>query len=283
MIPTPAPPRRRLRLSRLATYTALILGSLAFLAPFFWQIRSSLLPLADVFAYPPIWLPQDPLWSNYVEIFSIIPFATYYTNTLVLVAINIVGTLISNICIAFALARIPFKGRKTLFALSIGTLMLPTAVTMIPTYIEWGWLGGLNSFLPLTVPSFFGNAFFIFLLVQFFRGIPKEFDEAAFVDGASYPQILVRLILPMAQPALAVVVIFTFLNTWNDFMGPLLYLNDSNLFTLALGLKSLLSSYNSYWHLLMAASTLVVIPLIVVFFFAQKSFVEGLTAGGLKG
>jgi len=262
---------------------ALILGSLAFLAPFFWQIRSSLLPLADVFAYPPVWLPEEPLWSNYVEIFSIIPFATYYGNTLLLVAINIVGTLISNTCIAFALARIPFKGRKTLFALSIGTLMLPTAVTMIPTYIEWGWLGGLNSFLPLTVPSFFGNAFFIFLLVQFFRGIPKEFDEAAFVDGASYPQILVKLILPMARPALAVVVIFTFLNTWNDFMGPLLYLNDSNLFTLALGLKSLLSSYNSYWHLLMAASTLVVIPLIVVFFFAQKSFVEGLTAGGLKG
>lgn len=268
---------------RIATYAALVLGSLAFLAPFFWQIRSSLLPLQSVFAYPPIWWPEEPLWTNYIDIFSIIPFATYYANTLFLVAVNIVGTLVSNTCIAFALARIPFKGRKTLFALSIGTLMLPTAVTMIPTYIEWGWLGGLNSFLPLIVPSFFGNAFFIFLLVQFFRGIPKEFDEAAFVDGASYPQILVKLILPMARPALAVVVIFTFLNTWNDFMGPLLYLNDSNLFTLALGLKSLLSSYNSYWHLLMAASTLVVIPLIVVFFFAQKSFVEGLTAGGLKG
>lgn len=268
---------------RIATYTALVLGSLAFLAPFFWQIRSSLLPLQSVFAYPPIWWPEEPLWTNYVDIFSIIAFATYYGNTLFLVAVNIVGTLVSNTCIAFALARIPFKGRKTLFALSIGTLMLPTAVTMIPTYIEWGWLGGLNSFLPLMVPSFFGNAFFIFLLVQFFRGIPKEFDEAAFVDGASYPQILLRVLLPMARPALAVVVIFTFLNTWNDFMGPLLYLNDSNLFTLALGLKSLLSSYNSYWHLLMAASTLVVIPLILVFFFAQKSFVEGLTAGGLKG
>jgi multiple sugar transport system permease protein len=270
-------------LPRAAVWTALVLGSLAFLAPFLWQIRSSLLPMAAVFSYPPIWVPSEPRWQNYVEIFSIIPFATYYANTLFLVAVNIVGTLISNACIAFALARIPFKGRKTLFALSLGTLMLPTAVTMIPTYIEWSWLGGLNSFWPLTVPAFFGNAFFIFLLVQFFRGIPKEFDEAAFVDGASYPQILVRLILPMAAPALAVVVIFTFLNTWNDFMGPLLYLNDSGLFTLALGLKSLLSSYNSYWHLLMAAATLVVLPLIVVFFFAQKSFVEGLTAGGLKG
>jgi len=221
--------------------------------------------------------------ANYLEVFTIVPFGTYYTNTVFLVAVNIVGTLVSNLCIAFALARIPFRGRKTLFVLSLGTLMLPTAVTMIPTYIEWGWLGGLNSFWPLTVPAFFGNAFFIFLLVQFFRGIPREYDEAAFVDGANYPQILWRILVPLTQPALAVVVIFTFLNTWNDFMGPLLYLNDSSLYTLALGLKSLLSGYNSYWHLLMAAATLVVLPLIVVFFLAQKSFLEGLTAGGLKG
>lgn len=270
-------------LSRTFTYAALVIGSIAFLAPVFWQIRSSLMPLAGVFAYPPEWWPQDPQWQNYPDVFSIMPFSTYYGNTLMLVIINIVGAVISNTCIAFALARIPFRGRKTLFALSIGTLMLPTAVTMIPTYIEWGWLGGLNSYLPLTVPAFFGNAFFIFLLVQFFRGIPREYDEAAFVDGAGYPTILVRLIVPMARPVLAVVVIFTFLNTWNDFMGPLLYLNDSGLFTLALGLKSLLSSYNSYWHLLMAAATLVTIPLVVVFFLAQKSFVEGLTSGGLKG
>ena len=239
--------------------------------------------LADIFGYPPVWWPKDPQWQNYVDVFNIIPFATYYLNTVLIVLWNIAGSLISNICIAFALARIPFRGRKTLFALSIGTLMLPAAVTMIPTYIEWSWLGGLNSFLPLTVPSFFGNAFFIFLLVQFFRAIPREYDEAAFVYGAGYPQILLKLIVPMAQPAIAVVVIFTFLNTWNDFMGPLLYLNDSKLFTLALGLKSLLSSYNSYWHLLMAGATLVALPLIVVFFFAQKSFIEGLTAGGIKG
>jgi multiple sugar transport system permease protein len=241
------------------------------------------MPLSGVFAYPVVWMPEDPQWKNYVDIFSIIPFGTYYTNTVFLVVWNIVGTLISNVAIAFALARIPFKGRNVLFAMSIGTLMIPTAVTMIPTYIEWSWLGGLNSFWPLIVPSFFGNAFFIFLLVQFFRSIPREYDEAAFVDGAGYPQILLKLIVPMAQPALAVVVIFTFLNTWNDFMGPLFYLNDSKLFTLALGLKSLLSSYNSYWHLLMAGATLVSLPLIIVFFFAQKSFIEGLTAGGIKG
>jgi len=273
----------RKTLPRLFTYLALLLGTVAFLGPFLWQIRSSFMALADIFGYPPVWWPKDPQWQNYVDVFNIIPFATYYLNTVLIVLWNIAGSLISNICIAFALARIPFRGRKTLFALSIGTLMLPAAVTMIPTYIEWSWLGGLNSFLPLTIPSFFGNAFFIFLLVQFFRAIPREYDEAAFVDGAGYPQILLKLIVPMAQPAIAVVVIFTFLNTWNDFMGPLLYLNDSKLFTLALGLKSLLSSYNSYWHLLMAGATLVALPLIVVFFFAQKSFIEGLTAGGIKG
>jgi len=262
--------------SKLWAYVLLILGSVFYLGPFLWQLRSSLMPLSGVFSYPVVWIPEDPQWKNYLDIFSIIPFATYYGNTVFLVVWNILGTLISNVAIAFALARIPFRGRNTLFALSIGTLM-------IPTYIEWSWLGGLNSFWPLIVPAFFGNAFFIFLLVQFFRSIPREYDEAAFVDGAGYPQILMKLIVPMAQPAIAVVVIFTFLNTWNDFMGPLFYLNDSSLFTLALGLKSLLSSYNSYWHLLMAGATLVSLPLILVFFFAQKSFIEGLTAGGIKG
>jgi len=270
-------------LARCLTYAALILGSLLFLAPFLWEIRSSLMTLAGVFSYPPVIVPTDPQWSNYLDVFSIMPFAQYYGNTILVVILNVVGALISNTAIAFALARIPFRGRKILFALSMGTLMIPVAVTLIPTYIEWSWFGGLNSYFPLTVPSFFGNAFFIFLLVQFFRNIPKEFDEAAFVDGASYPQILTKIIVPMSRPVMAVVVIFTFMNNWNDFMGPLLYLNDSKLFTLALGLKSLLSSYNSYWQILMAAATLVVLPLILVFFFAQKSFVEGLAAGGIKG
>jgi multiple sugar transport system permease protein len=239
--------------------------------------------MPELFSYPPKFFPSVPQWNNYKEVFSIIPFGRYYGNTTLLVVWNIVGTLISNICIAFALTRIRFKGRNLLFALSIGTLMIPNAVMMIPTYIEWSALGGLNTFLPLIVPSFFGNAFFIFLLVQFFRTIPFEYDEAALIDGASYPQIMIRIIAPMAQPVIAVLVIFTFLNVWNDFMGPLLYLNDNKLYTLALGLKSLLSSYNSYWHLLMAAATLVVIPLIVVFFVGQKSFIAGLTMGGIKG
>jgi len=238
-------------LSRIITYLLLILGASFCLLPFVWQLRSSLMTMPEIFSYPPKLLPAEPQWKNYPEVFNIIPFGRYYGNTIVLVAWNVVGVLISNIAIAFALTRLRFKGR--------------------------------NTFLPLIVPSFFGNAFFIFMLVQFFRTIPFDYDEAALIDGASYPRIMVQIILPMARPIVAVMIIFTFLNTWNDFMGPLLYLNDSKLYTLALGLKSLLSGYNSYWHLLMAAATLVVMSLLIVFFIGQKSFIAGLTMGVIKG
>jgi len=269
--------------TRFLTYAALCLGAVACILPFLWQLRSSLMTMPEIFSYPPKLLPDTAQWQNYQETFKIIPFGQYYVNTIFLVVMNVIGTVFSNIIIAFSLARLRFKGRNLMFALSIGTLMIPTSVTMIPTFIEWNWLGGLGTFMPLFIPAFFGNAFFIFMLVQFFRTIPFEFDEAALMDGASYPRIIFSIILPMARPVIAVMVIFTFLNVWNDFMGPLLYLNDSKMFTLALGLKSLLSGYNSYWHILMAAATMVVAPLIVVFFVAQKSFIEGLTMGGIKG
>lgn len=269
--------------NRIGVYSLLIFGALFCLLPFAWQLRSSIMTMPEIFSYPPRLTPADPQWKNYSDVFSLLPFGRYYANTVILVAWNVVGVLVSNVSIAFALTRLCFRGRNLLFALSVGTLMIPTTVTMIPTFIEWSWLGGLNTFLPLIVPSFFGNAFFIFLLVQFFRTIPFDYDEAALIDGASYPRIMMQVILPMARPIVAVMVIFTFLNTWNDFMGPLMYLNDQKLYTLALGLKSLLSSYNSYWHILMAAATLVVLPLVIVFFVGQKSFIAGLTMGGIKG
>lgn len=275
--------RSRRAAGRFLLYLALGLGALFCLLPFAWQLRSSVMTMPEIFSYPPKLLPSEPQWRNYAEVFTILPFARYYANTAIIVAWNIAGVLFSNISIAFALTRLRFRGRNLLFALSVGTLMIPTTVTLIPTFIEWSVLGGLNSFLPLVVPSFFGNAFFIFLLVQFFRTIPFDYDEAALIDGASYPRIMVQIIAPMARPIIAVMLIFTFLNVWNDFMGPLMYLNDSKLYTLALGLKSLLSSYNSYWQVLMAAATLVVLPLVIVFFVGQKSFIAGLTMGGIKG
>ncbi len=266
-----------------AQVTALLmLLSALFLLPFLWQLRSSVMTISEIFASPPRVFPQKPQWSNYVNVFSIMPFARYYFNSLLIVIINIIGALFSNTIIAYGLARLKFRGRRLMFSLSIATLMMPTSITLIPTFIEWHFFHGINTFLPLTVLSFFGNALFIFMLVQFFRGIPPDFDEAAFIDGATYPQILFHIIVPITRPALAVVAIFTFLGSWNDYLGPLLYLNDRKMYTLALGLQSMLSQYTSDWHLLMAAATLVTAPLIVLFFLAQKSFVEGLTMGGIK-
>jgi ABC-type glycerol-3-phosphate transport system permease component len=184
---------------------------------------------------------------------------------------------------AYAFARINFRGRNLMYVLCLSTLMLPATVTMLPLFIEWKWLGGLNTFAPLVVPAFFGNAFYIFMLHQFFKTIPIEFDEAALVDGATYPQIIAKIIVPISKPALAVVAIFTFMTSWNDFMGPLLYLNDTDKFTLSLGLKMFLSMFRAEWNTLMAASTLAVLPLILLFFIAQRYFIEGLTLGGIKG
>jgi multiple sugar transport system permease protein len=185
--------------------------------------------------------------------------------------------------IAYGLTRIEFKGRKLMFSLSIGTLMLPAYVQLIPLFLEWNWFGKINTFLPLFVPAFFGNAFFIFMLCQFLRTIPRDFDEAAFMDGASYPLIIAKIILPLAKPAMAVVAIFQFMFTWNDFMTPLLFLNDMEKYTLAIGIRTFISTYYTPWGVLMAAATLTILPLIVLFFSAQKYFISGLTLGGIKG
>lgn len=264
-------------------YAALVVISAACVLPLLWQIRSSLLPINDIFKIPMIIVPKTLELKNYVDVFVLAPFAQYYLNTVIVVLVNIVGAFFSNTIIAYAFARLEFRGKNVMYALSLGTMMLPASVQLIPFFLEWNWLGGINTFLPLTVPAFFGNAFFIFMLVQFFKTLPRDYDEAAFIDGASHPQIIFRVIVPLAKPALAVVAIFQFMNTWNDFMGPLLFLNDSKLYTLAIGLRSFISTFYTPWPVLMAAATLTVVPLIVLFFAAQKSFVAGLTMGGLKG
>lgn len=264
-------------------YLLLILGALFTVSPFLWLVRSSVMTIQEIFSMPPKMLPAVPQWQNYVNIFTTLPFGRFFLNTAVIVALNVIGALLSNTIMAYAFARINFRGRTLMYSLCLATLMLPTTVTMIPLFIEWKYLGGLNTFAPLYVPSFFGNAFYIFMLHQFFKTIPVEFDEAAFVDGANYPQIIAKIIIPVAKPALAVVAIFSFLNSWNDFMGPLLYLNDQAKFTLSLGLKMFLSMFRAEWNTLMAASTLAVLPLVALFFMAQRYFIEGLTMGGVKG
>jgi len=279
--------RRRSRhpVSRILVYLCLVGFSLFCIFPLVWQIRSSLMTAREIFSLPPSPLPAVPQWNNYLDLFRVVPFGRYFLNTVLIVVINIVGALISNTVVAYAFARIRFVGSSIMYGLCLATLMLPQTVTMIPLFIEWKLLHGINTYAPLTVLAFFGNAFYIFLLHQFFKTIPTEFDEAAFVDGLNHLQVIRKIIAPMSQPALAVVAIFTFLASWNDFMGPFLYINDQNKFTLSLGMKYLISGYSVFgqWQILMAASVLIVLPVALLFFFTQRYFIRGLTMGGLKG
>jgi multiple sugar transport system permease protein len=237
----------------------------------------------DMFKLPLILFPRKIRLMNYVDVFTMVPFARFYANTIFVVIFNIIGAMISNLMIAYGLARIEFKGRSLMFCLSIGTLMLPANVQLIPLFLEWNWFGQIDTFLPLIVPAFFGNAFFIFMLYQFLRTIPRDFDEAAFIDGASYPVIIVKIIFPLMKSAMVVVAIFQFMFTWNDFMSPLLFLNSVNKYTLAVGLRTFISTFYTPWGVLMAAATLTILPLIVLFFIAQRYFISGLTVGGIKG
>ena len=213
-----------------------------------------------------------------------ITFLTYLANTLTVTLLGVIGTVLSSSLVAYGLARIPWKGRRTLFAITLATMMVPFPVIMVPMFSvfrEMGWIGTL---LPLWVPAFFGSAFNIFLLRQFFLTMPEELSEAARIDGASELRIWWSIALPLARPALAVVALFHFLHAWNDFLGPLIYLTRPETFTLALGLQQYQSqSGGSEWHLLMAASVLMVVPIIVLFFFTQKTFIRGIATTGMKG
>ena len=274
---------RPIRLSRVLIYAGLGFGTLFCVVPLLWQIRSSLMPIEDIFKLPLILVPRQPEFRNYLEAFTLVPLARYYVNTVVVVGSCVVGAVLSNISIAYAFARLEFPGKRIMFAASMATLMLPVSVQLIPLFLEWNLIGGVNTLYPLIVPAFFGNAFFIFLLVQFFRTIPRDYDEAALMDGAGYPQTIARVIVPMSTPAIATVAIFQFMFSWNDFMGPLIFLQDRDLYTLSVGLRSFLSTFYTPWPELMAASTMTVLPLIVLFFLAQRHFIRGLATCGLKG
>jgi len=270
---------------RVLVYVLLLGFSLFCVFPLIWLLRSSLMTSREIFTLPPRLLPAVPQWNNYLELFNVVPFGRYFLNTMAIVALNVVGAVASNSLIAYAFARINFRGRTIMYGLCMATIMLPQTVTMIPLFIEWKLFHGINTYAPLTVLAFFGNGFYIFLLHQFFKSIPIEFDEAAFVDGVNHFQIVTRIIAPMSKPALAVVAIFSFLTSWNDFFGPFLYLNDQRKYTLSLGLKYLISGYSvmGQWQFLMAASVLIVLPVALLFFLTQRYFIQGLTMGGLKG
>ena len=269
---------------RALTYALLIAISALFLIPLLWMVRSSVMSLAQIFAMPPVWIPNPLQLSNFGRAMTTLPFGTYFKNTLIIVVLGVVGTVFSSTISAFGFSRIAWKGRDIVFGILLSTLFLPGAVTLIPTFLGWQALGFYDTFVPLIAPAYFGGGIFnIFLLRQFYLGIPREFDEAALVDGAGYWQIYWHIILPLSRSAVIVVSLFSFLFYWNDFFGPLIYLNSAERFTLALGLQQFQGVYTAQWDLLMAASTIVVIPCIVVYLVGQRYFLEGITLTGLKG
>jgi multiple sugar transport system permease protein len=252
--------------------------------PFYWLLRSSLMSDIEINTVPILWLPQTFYFGNFVRAMTAAPFHLYFRNSLFIAAVNIVGCLFSSSFVAYGFARLRFKGKNFWFTLLLSTMMIPGAVTMIPTFLIWNTIGGYNTYWPLTLGSFLGGgAFNIFLIRQFYYGIPKDYDESAFVDGANYLTIYWRIILPMAKPVLCTIGVFTFMSSWNDFLGPLIYLKDDVLRTVSLGLYTFVGQHLTKYNLLLAASTVSTIPMIVMFFFAQRFFIEGVTFTGIKG
>ncbi len=260
-----------------------ILGAFVLL-PFLWTLSSSLKPYGANVTFPPQFLPTSFNWENYIKVPQTIPFFLYLRNSALVTGLSVIGELLSASLVAFAFARLRFPGRNILFVIVLGTMMIPYPVTMVPTFILFNKLGWVNTYLPLVVPPFFAPAYSVFLLRQFFMTINHELDEAAEVDGAGFFRIYWQIILPLAKPALATVGIFSFMWYWNDFMGPLIYLGDSEKFTLALGVNYLRSMRGGgNLSMQMAASVMFVLPCIVLFFLAQRNIVQGIVTTGLKG
>lgn len=263
----------------------LSVGLVFFLFPIYWMVTASLKTLDEVFLFPPSWWPKELQWQNYREALTFMPFGRYALNTILVTSANVVGTVLSCSLVAFAFARLRAKVRDVMFLFVLSTMMLPPQVTMIPVYILFQRLGMVDTYWPLTLPAFFATSpFSIFLLRQFFMTVPKELDEAALIDGCSYIGIWWRVLLPAAKPALLTVALFTFTAHWNDLLGPLIYINSYEKLTLALGLANFRAMYGATpWHLLMAASIVVVAPCLLVYGFSQRYFMQGIVITGSKG
>lgn len=260
----------------------LALVGLMFLFPFAWLALTSVKTEDEIFRVPIVWWPSEFQWSNYSLAVTTIPFLRYTLNTLFICVLAILGQLISSPLVAYGLSRIQFKGRDAIFLVMMATMILPYQVTMIPLYVLFNKIGMVDSYWPLIFPAFFGSAFYIFLLRQFFMNIPYELTESAKMDGASEFRIYLQMILPLAKPAIFTVALFQFLGSWGDFLGPLLYLNTPEKWTLSIGLRSFIGEYDVSWGLLMAASTIFTVPIIVLYFFVQKTFIQGISMTGFK-
>ncbi len=280
----------KLQVGRLLLYAFVIFLCILFGFPLFWTLMSSLKTPADLFAYPPIWIPTDPQWINYQSVTTIprIPITTWAINSTIIVVLGTVGTIITASLVAYSFARFEYRGRNTLFVITLATLMIPAQVTLIPQFVLFHRLGWINTLLPLWVPLWFGGSgFAIFLMRQFFMALPRDLDEAALIDGAGYFRIFWSILMPLCKPVLATLGIISIIDLWGDFLGPLIYLNSPEKFTVSVGLQFFNSvpdiGGEPMQHLLMAACVLSMIPIILIFFLGQRFFVQGIVMSGIKG
>lgn len=271
---------KKQKISSIIIFMILALGAFIILFPIAWMLSTALKSAPEVAQYPPKLLPSKPMWENFGIAWQKAPFTRYTINTLIIVAFNIVGGVLSNSLVAYGFAKIEFKGRKILFRLVLATMMIPGFVTLVPQYVIFSKLGWVDTYLPLIVPVFCGNAFHIFMMRQFYRTIPNELIEAAKVDGAGHFYIWGKLIMPLVRPVLATVALINFKTAWGDFQGPLLYLSDRTKYTLQLGLQVFKGQGYTEWNYLMAVSFLSMIPILLLFFCFQNYFIEGMNVSG---
>ncbi|MBB6669462.1 carbohydrate ABC transporter permease [Cohnella nanjingensis] len=274
---------RSLRMTKnAAVHFFLLVFGIFFLSPFLWILSTSLKPDDELFLWPPKWIPSTLMWSNFPDAISYFPFFTYLGNTMTITALATIGILFSCPLVAYSLARIPWRGSKPLFGVTLIVMMLPYQVTMIPIFIVFKHLGWVGTNVPLWLPAFFGAPFYIFLLRQFFMGLPKELEDAGRIDGASELRIYGQIMLPLCKPGLLTVALFQIIGSWTDYQGPLIYLSDEAQYTLMLGLSSFKTQHGAEWQLMMATSAMITLPIIVLYFVVQKAFIRGITFSGIK-
>jgi multiple sugar transport system permease protein len=269
-------------LGRISSHAMLLLGAAIFSIPFVWMLSTSLKSDRQIFAWPPVWIPNPVVWGNYPAVFDYAPLHIYFLNTMVIATAQVFGAIVTCSLAAYAFSRLRAPGRDAIFVVMLSQMMIPGVVTLVPLYILFAKLDWVDTFLPLTVPALLGSPFYIFMLRQFFLTLPMELEEAALIDGAGRLRTWWTIIMPLSKPAIATVAIFSFMFAWNDFTGPLIFLNSRDKFTLSLGLQAFMFERRTLWGPLMAASTLMIAPIMVVFFLAQKHFIQGIALTGMK-
>ena len=268
------------RISNIILFVVLTLGAILILFPIAWMICTALKSAPEIAMYPPKLLPEKPMFENFIIAWQKAPFTKYTINTLIIVFFTIIGNVFVNSFVSYGFAKVDFAGKNILFTCILATMMIPGFITLVPTYVIFSKLHWVNTYLPLIVPAFFGNAFHIFMMRQFYMTIPIELTEAARIDGAGHFYIWGKLMLPLVKPVMATIALIAFKGAWSDFQGPLLYLSDRNMYTLQLGLQVFKGQGFTEWNYLMAVSFLSMIPILILFFCFQNYFIEGMNVGG---